>query len=203
LRSQQNLSRESYDVFFDQTYDMEDQTCLIVGFGQIAKRLARACKALGMRINAINRNADPDNTDIEEFYQLSELTDAVRDADYVVNLLPLTPQTNRIFDKSVFMAMKPTAHFINVGRGESVIEVDLIDALKSGVIAGAGLDVFEKEPLSSVSELWDLRQVIITPHIGGLTNRYWDKQRKLFEENLRRYASRQALQNIVDMGKGY
>ena len=93
--------------------------------------------------------------------------------------------------------MKETSFFINVGRGKTVVEDDLIEALKSNTIAGAGLDVFEKEPLSKNSPLWKLKNVIITPHIAGFSNQYWDRQRKLFSENLKRYLNTVPLLNEV------
>jgi D-2-hydroxyacid dehydrogenase (NADP+) len=204
LRVEGSLTRESFDKYFDQTYELEDQTCLIIGFGQIGKRLATICKAMGMRVDVVCRSkASPPEEVSGKVFQMSELKQAVREADYVINLLPLTPLTTTVFDRQIFMAMKKTSFFINVGRGESVCEADLIEALKTGMIAGAGLDVFEKEPLAVTSELWKIPEVIITPHIGGLTNRYWEKQTKLFKENLRRYMRDDDLLNVVDMKKGY
>jgi phosphoglycerate dehydrogenase-like enzyme len=204
LREDGNLTRESYDRYFDQTYELEGQVCLIVGYGQIGKRLAASCEALGMRVDIISRSATTrDGVKNGKVYQLSELELAGREADYVVNLLPLTNLTTNVFDRKFFSAMKKSAFFINLGRGESVCEDDLIDALKSGTIGGAGLDVFEKEPLAANSELWKIPEVIITPHIGGLTNRYWERQTKLFAENLERYINGKKLVNVVDMGKCY
>lgn len=203
LRSEGNLTRESYDQYFDQTYEFEGQTCLVIGYGQIGKRLAAACTGLGMKVDAVCRTTEPQAGVNGIVYQMSDLKKAVSTADFVVNMLPLTPLTDKIFDRDIFQAMKKSAFFINVGRGESVKENELVQALKNGTIAGAGLDVFEKEPLAAASELWKLNEVIITPHIGGLTNQYWNKSVDLFKENLKRYILGERLLNIVDMKKGY
>lgn len=204
LRVEKRLSRESYDEYYDQTHELENQRCLIVGFGQIGKRVARVCMALGMIVDVVGRTREKNHEEINgNVYTLDDLNNAVRESDYVINLLPLTKLTAKIYDKNIFNSMKKTAFFINLGRGESVCEQHLVEAIKSKEIAGAGLDVFEKEPLASNSELWNLKEVIITPHLGGLTNRYWDKQIVLFEENLVRYIRGENLLNVVDMKKGY
>ena len=127
-------------------------------------------------------------------FSINELGSAVRDFDFVVNLLPLTEQTRNVFTKDIFRQMKRTSFFINIGRGDSVIENDLIDALENDVIAGAGIDVFSSSsyvnpstPLRQDSPLLDLENVILTPHIAGLTNQYWDKECALFIDNLTRF----------------
>jgi len=203
LQQQGSLTRESYDKYFDQTYELEGQTCLIVGLGEIGRRVARVCIGLGMRVNAICRSVSTTGDINGKTYKLHQLKEAVKEADYVINLLPLTSETTKVFDSSIFRAMKAESFFVNVGRGESVCENDLVAALKNRRIAGAGLDVFQKEPLPVTSKLWQIPEVIITPHIGGLTNRYWEKQTKLFEENLNRYMRGETLLNIVNMQKGY
>lgn len=194
LQGAGNLTRESYDVYFDQTFEMEDQTVLIVGYGEIGKKVANICEAMGMKIEVIRQSAG---------HTLGDLKKLVKSADYVVNLLPYTPQTNEIYTREIFETMKSTTFFINVGRGESVDEPALVEAIKNKTIAGAGLDVFQREPLSPSSELWTLPEVIITPHIGGLTNRYWEKQTAIFAENLSRYIGHKELTNIVDIKRGY
>jgi len=99
--------------------------------------------------------------------------------------------------------MKNNSYFINVGRGQTVVEEDLIYVLKNNLIAGAGLDVFEKEPLSNDSELWKLDNVILTPHIAGLSKSYWDKQYKLFKDNFNRYKNSKEMLNIINLKRGY
>jgi phosphoglycerate dehydrogenase-like enzyme len=203
LRRTGKLSRETFDRYFDETQELEGQTCLIVGYGQVGKRVARVCAALGMRVDRISRTPVVPEVSAGRAYDLSELRQAVKEADYVVNLLPLTPLTRRVFDRTTFSEMRKSSYFINVGRGETVCEMDLVDALNQGTIAGAALDVFENEPLPENSPLWSMPRVIITPHIAGLTNRYWDRECNLFSENLGRYLRHEALLNVVDMEKGY
>lgn len=203
LQRQGRLTRESYDRYFDQTYELEGQTCLIVGLGRSGKRVARVCMDLGMQVDAICQSVLTPKDINGKAYKLDKLKEAVKNADYVVNFLPLTMETTKIFDKNIFNVMKKESFFVNVGRGESVCESDLVVALKNGEIGGAGLDVFEIEPLPITSELWQIPEVIITPHIAGLTNRYWEKQTKLFEENLNKYMRGEELINKVDMRKGY
>ena len=203
LRQEGNLSRESYDCYFDNTHELEGQVCLIVGFGQIGVRLAKVCTALGMRVDAVGRTSISAKEISGRRFSLAQLKQAVREADYIVNLLPLTPLTLKVFDREIFLAMRKNAFFINVGRGETVCEADLVQALQDQTIAGAGLDVFEKEPLSADSPLLRLSEVIITPHIAGLTNRYWERECALFKENVRRYKRGEKLLNLINMEKGY
>lgn len=118
-------------------------------------------------------------------------------------LAPLTQTTSHLINDEVFEAMKDTAVLINVSRGPVVDEKALITALSSGKIAGAALDVFEQEPLPSTSPLWNLDNVIITPHVSGFTRDYHDKAAQVFKENLRRYLDNRPLLNQLDRGKGY
>jgi phosphoglycerate dehydrogenase-like enzyme len=121
----------------------------------------------------------------------------------VVNTTPLTPETTGLFDAEFFAAMKPTAYFMNVGRGKSVVTADLLAALESGGIAGAGLDVTDPEPLPSGHPLWRLTNVIITPHMSGMSDRRRDRLWILIEENLRRYVAGERMLSVVDVERGY
>lgn len=203
LQMQKALNRATYDEFFDDTHELEGQRCLIVGLGDIGKKLARVCAALGMRVSAVKNDISRLPENVDKVYRLGSLAEAVQDADYVVNLLPFTQATGRVFDAGVFSKMKKSAFFINVGRGETVNEADLIAALRDKAIAGAGLDVFEHEPLSFDSELWNLPNAVITPHIAGLSNKYWDRECALFCANLKRYTQGESLLNVVDLTRGY
>jgi len=127
----------------------------------------------------------------------------LRQADYLVVILPLTPQTRGLIDARALGLMKRTAVLINVGRGPVVQEAALIDALRRGLIAGAGLDVFEREPLPADSPLYDMENVIITPHVSGASRTYYDRAVPLFCENLRRYLDGRPLLNVVDPARGY
>jgi phosphoglycerate dehydrogenase-like enzyme len=185
LCAQGTMDREHFDRFFEEIQDLDGQRCLIVGFGNVGRRFAKVCAALGMEVSAIRReNSRDQQSDLVAKFTLSELVNAVRSADYIVNLLPLTNQTKNVFDEAVFHAMKPSAFFVNLGRGQTVDETALVDALTIRRIAGAGIDVFANEPLRSDSPLCSLPNVILTPHVAGLSQTYWKRQGELFKHNL-------------------
>ena len=184
LRHNGYLTRESFDQHFDSIKELEGEEIVIVGLGEVGLRLSHACHALGMIVNGVARIANKVPSHVNKLVTLTQLEDVIESADYVVNLLPLNDETRHVFDRNLFARMKKSAFFINVGRGGTVVEEELVRALASGEIAGAGLDVFEIEPLSPESQLWSLENVIITPHVGGLSNTYWKKQLELFSFNL-------------------
>jgi phosphoglycerate dehydrogenase-like enzyme len=132
-----------------------------------------------------------------------ELPRLAKDADFVVNCLPLTPQTTGIFNREFFALMKPTAFFISVGRGRSTVTADLVAALSERKIAGAGLDVVDPEPLPAESPLWRLRNVIITPHVSAYTPLADQERNALLQENLRRYSAGEPMLAVVDIERGY
>ena len=127
----------------------------------------------------------------------------LRDSDVVVNAAPLTPATVRLFGREQFARMRPTACFINVGRGETVDQDALIDALRNGVIAGAGLDVTTPEPLPPDSPLWALPNVILTAHYAGWSDTMLDRIYAIFTDNLGRFDRGEPLRNQVDVRAGY
>lgn len=183
--------------------DLEGKTLLVVGLGGIGTEVAKRAHALGMRVIA-TRASGRSGPDYVSYVGLpDELLKLTREADYVVNCTPLTPQTTAIFNRDYFAAMKPGAYFINVGRGRSVVTADLIEALAAHRLAGAGLDVVDPEPLPADSALWRDPNVIITPHISADTA-LTDRQRVLLlQENLRRYNAGEALLAVVDLGRAY
>jgi phosphoglycerate dehydrogenase-like enzyme len=186
-----------------QLADLEGKTVLVVGLGGIGTEVARRAHALGMRVIA-TRASGRSGPDYVSYVGLpDELLKLAREADFVVNCAPLTPQTTAIFNREFFAALKPAAYFISVGRGRSTVTADLIAALESGRLAGAGLDVTDPEPLPADSALWRLPNVIITPHVSADT-RVSDEQRKLvLVENLRRYAAGEPMLSVVDIERGY
>lgn len=131
------------------------------------------------------------------------MPEALADADYVIDSLPLTPQTRDLFGVAAFAAMKPTARFLNVGRGVTVVESALIDALESGGIAGAALDVFEQEPLPVENPLWDMETVIVCPHMSGDVEGTELDFARVFYDNLRRHLRGEPLRNVVDKQLGF
>ena len=198
------FSRESFDRYFEFISDLEGFKVLIVGSGEIGSILSKMLATLGTSIDLIVKNEDRIKDDhISNIYGLERLTYAVSKADAVINLLPFTTETKDIFNERVFREVKPGSFFINVGRGETVVESDLIKFIKNGRIAGVGLDVFSNEPLADDSELHHLPNVLITPHVAAISSAYWDKEIDLFIRNLTRYANGRELLNVVDTTKGY
>jgi phosphoglycerate dehydrogenase-like enzyme len=183
--------------------DVQGRTVLIVGLGGIGTEVAQRAHALGMRIIATRASGHGGPDYVSYVGAPDELLKLTREADYIVNCAPLTPQTTGIFNQEFFAAMKPTAYFINVGRGKSVVTVDLVAALTAGKIAGAGLDVIDPEPLPADSALWRAPHVIITPHVSADTAMAATQRTALVTENLRRYVAGDALLAVVDPARGY
>lgn len=187
-------------------YAMTDPLCgkklLIVGAGRIGQRIAQKAKVFGMNLYGICRETKelPAFDVVKGMEALPELCIM---ADYVVCTLPLTAETKYIFDEDVFRTMKKEAVFINISRGGLVNTEALVKCLKERVIAGAVLDVFEKEPISADSELWELDNLVITPHSSGRIENYLEQAMKIFAENLREYIETGKLINTVDLRKGY
>jgi phosphoglycerate dehydrogenase-like enzyme len=183
--------------------ELRGRTMLIAGLGGIGTETARVAHGIGMRVTA-TRNSTRTGPPFVDYVGLSdELGDLAREADVVVNTLPLTDATAGIFDAALFATMKRGAYFINIGRGRTVDTDALVEALRSGHLAGAGLDVTDPEPLPRGHALWDLPNVIITPHIGGDSDRHMERIYLLFEENLRRFAAGDPLLSVVDRRLGY
>jgi phosphoglycerate dehydrogenase-like enzyme len=186
-----------------QLADLEGKTVLVVGLGGIGTEVARRAHAFGMRVIA-TRASGRNGPDYVSYVGLpDELLKLAREADFVVNCAPITPQTTGIFNKEFFAALKPGAYFVSVGRGRSTVTADLIAALKSGALAGAGLDVFDPEPLPADSPLWHLSNLIITPHVSADTPFAEEQRSAVIVENLRRYAAGEPMLSVVDVERGY
>ena len=176
----------------------------LIGVGSIGRRVAEMASALGMRVIAVREHVEkaiPEG--VEVVFAPSELDKLLRQSDFVVLAVPLLPATQGLINGERLAVMKPGAFLINVGRGAQVDELALAEALRRRRFAGAALDVFEHEPLPQDSPLWDLDNLLITPHTAGLTDKLWDRHYELFSENLRRYLSHQPLLSVVDKQKGY
>jgi phosphoglycerate dehydrogenase-like enzyme len=183
--------------------DLEGKTVLVVGLGGIGTEVARRAHAFGMRVTA-TRASGRTGPDYVSYVGLpDELLKLAKDADFVVNCAPLTPQTTGIFNREFFASLKPGAYFISVGRGRSTVTADLIAALNSGKLAGAGLDVFDPEPLPSDSPLWHLPNLIITPHVSADTPLAEEQRVAVLRENLRRYVAGEPMLSVVDVERGY
>jgi phosphoglycerate dehydrogenase-like enzyme len=185
-------------------FEVNDQTLLVVGLGKIGEALAVRGKGLQMRVMATRRRLSIEReTAADELFPLSELKERIAEADHVAITLPLTAETRNLFDREMLEAMKPGSYIYNIGRGPIIDQNALIDLLKSGHLGGAGLDVTTPEPLPTESELWDLPNVIITPHTSGYSPRLNERAVALWMENLRRMLDGRELLNIVDADAGY
>ncbi len=165
---------------------LDGRTVGIVGVGIVGAHLARACKALGMSVVGVSRTARP-VAGIDRIVGRGDLVRVAPELDYLVLTVPLEDDTFHLVDASVFDAMKPSAFLVNLARGAIVDTAALIDALRRGSIAGAGLDTFEEEPLPADDPLWDLDNVFLTAHMGGRSERYVELVLEVFEPNLRRF----------------
>jgi phosphoglycerate dehydrogenase-like enzyme len=183
--------------------ELEGTTLGVIGLGKIGEKTAEKAKGLNMRVLATRRNPDRSSPFVDRMYGREGLYDLLSQSDWVVITAPLTPETRGMIGEKELMSMKKSAHLINIARGSIIQEDVLIKALQEGWIAGAGLDVFEKEPLPPDSPLWDMENVIITGHFAGSTPFYFDRVLEIFLENLKRYRSDEPLINIVDKKRGY
>lgn len=181
-----------------------NKTVGILGMGY-GKEVARLAKAFGMRVIALHRTAKPGESaeNVDEMLTLDQLPRLLSESDYVVVLLPLTPETNNMIGEIELRTMKPTAYIINFSRGNIIDEQALIRALEEKRIAGAGLDVFSQEPLPPDNKLWDLPNVIISAHVAGDFDDYYMEGTRLFAENLRRYLDGKSLLNVIDKKARY
>lgn len=166
--------------------ELGGKTMLIVGIGRIGGRLAQLAKAFDLRVIGIRRQPEAGNMGADEIHGFDALPRLLPQADYVVLTCPLTPETEKLIDAAAFARMKPSAYLVNVARGRCVDEAALVDALRSGQIAAAGIDVTAEEPLAPSSPLWGLENAFITPHTAGETRRYEDNVIDLLLENLQR-----------------
>jgi phosphoglycerate dehydrogenase-like enzyme len=186
--------------------ELKGSTVGVVGMGRIGTEVARlakaaGCRVLGMRRSASSRRAGEAPAD--EVLPPSDLPYLLSESDYVVLAVPLTPETRHLIGPEQLRAMKPAAVLINISRGAVIDEAALVRALKDGWIGGAALDVFEREPLPEDSELWGMENVIVSPHISGGTEFYFQRAVPIFCENLRRYLDGRPLMNVVDPERGY
>jgi phosphoglycerate dehydrogenase-like enzyme len=187
----------------DRMVSLRGKTLLVAGLGGIGTEVARLGHAFGMEVIATRASAR-EGPDYVSYVGLPhELNALARRADVVVNTVPLTPQTLSIFDADFFAALPGGALFINVGRGASVDTSALIEALDSGQVAGAGLDVTDPEPLPADHPLWRRKDVIITPHVSAGSDAGREDRWLIARENLRRYVEGEPLLSVVDVQRGY
>ena len=183
--------------------ELNGKTLGIVGLGGIGLEAAKRAKSFGMRVIATRRRPDRSTPFADEVRAPNALPWLLAESDYLALCAALTLRTRHLIGERELRLMKPTAYLINIGRGGLIDEHALVLALQSGRLAGAGLDVFAKEPLPADSPLWSLPNVIITPHSSGSSPRSHDRLMELFCENLRRYLAGEELLNVVDKAEGY
>jgi phosphoglycerate dehydrogenase-like enzyme len=180
-----------------------EATALIVGVGGIGHETARLCAALGMTVLGVDPRPEYDVTGVE-IHPVAELDSLLPRADFVIVTTPHTPDTEGMWHAQRFARMKPTAYFINVGRGKTTRLDDLADALERGIIAGCGLDVFEMEPLPADHRLWTMPNVLLTPHIAVRDAENIPERRfQILFDNARRFAAGEPLRNVVDKAAWY
>jgi phosphoglycerate dehydrogenase-like enzyme len=182
---------------------LEGKTLLVSGLGGIGTEIARRGAGLGMNVIATRDGGSGKPDFVSYIGQPRELLTLARTADVIVSALPLTPQTTGLYDAKFFAVLKPTAFFINIARGGSVVTADLVAALNSGKLAGAGLDVVDPEPLPPDHPLWNSPRVLMTPHISSASDLPGDARWIIAAENLRRYIAGEKMLSVVDLQRGY
>ncbi|MBI5550657.1 MAG: D-2-hydroxyacid dehydrogenase [Desulfobacterales bacterium] len=208
-----NLARNFHIMFRNQVQGQWERrvpqqeiygaTVGILGLGAIGAEIARRAAVMGMRVLGIRRAPAP-MEGVAEVLGPEQMAEVFRQSDYVINLLPATPATQKVIDRKYFDLMKPTACFINMGRGATVNETDLIDVLRQKKIRGLVSDVYEVEPLPADSPLWTLENTILTPHVCGASPQYMARAVEIIEHNLKVYLARQGeIINRVDLAAGY
>jgi phosphoglycerate dehydrogenase-like enzyme len=186
-----------------ETHSVQRRVAVVVGVGPIGRAVARMLTAVGLRVCGVGRSRRSGDPDFGDVAGADELPAQVADADYVVLVAPLTEETRGMIHRDVLAAMPSKAMLVNVGRGELVVEKDLVEALQSHQIAGAALDVFEQEPLPAESPLWTMPHVLVSPHMSADTVGWRDDLAALFLENLGRWCEGEPLRNVVDKRLGY
>jgi phosphoglycerate dehydrogenase-like enzyme len=182
---------------------LHGRTLLVVGLGGIGTEIARRGHGFGMRVLATRRGDDPAPAFVERVGKPQQLLAMLPEVDVVAIAVPLTAETRGLFDAAAFAAMKPRSYLVNIARGEVVDSDALLAALRSGKLAGACLDVTDPEPLPAGHPLWQLPNVVITPHVAARAELTGERRWILFRENLRRFDAGEPLLNVVDKQAGY
>ena len=205
VRYQQQKHWAQRDLWDEQPRprELNGATMTIVGLGAIGAPLARLAKSLGMRVVGVREHPERGSEVADAVYGFEKLDEALSAGDFIVLAVPVTPKTRHLMNAERLARLKPDAYLINVGRGVLVDEAALLDALRAKSFGGAALDVTTNEPLPPESPLWEMGNVLITPHIAGLTEKMWERHYQHYTENLRRFLEGQPLLWVVDKGKGY
>ena len=185
------------------TKDLAGSQAMIVGTGSIGREIARVLTALDVNVVGAGSHARTGDADFGTVIDSAQLSSHLSGIDWVINIAPLTDQTKGLFDAEVFAAMDPSAYFVSVGRGEAVVTSALVEALETGQISGAGLDVFDEEPLPADHSLWHAENVIITPHMSGDTDGWRMRLAKQFVDLFEKYMAGETFPHTVDKAVGY
>jgi len=197
-----NQLKAKWDRTMPQT-EIYGQVVGIVGLGSIGKEIAKKASFFGMRVIGVCKEPQAVEN-VERVYGPEEMEAVFKESDYVINLLPLTKDTKGIIDKRYFGSMKASACFINIGRGPTVNQADLVEALKAKRIAGLVADVYAEEPLPEDSALWKLENVILTPHIAGVSPNYMIRAMEIMQHNLKAYVHKSGeMMNVINLKKAY
>jgi phosphoglycerate dehydrogenase-like enzyme len=203
---QQDLAHWSQQELWDKPQhliELNGQVLLIVGFGSIGREVAKRARAFDMRVWGVTRSGTGDLTHAEKILAAKDLHEALPDADFVLIAAPETAETRHLIGAPQIAQMKRGAKLINVGRGSLLDEAALIQALKSGALGGAALDVTRVEPLPVESPLWKTPNLMITPHTSGVSDRLWHRQTAILMDLLERWFDGRELFNLVDFARGY
>jgi phosphoglycerate dehydrogenase-like enzyme len=214
-RAEKRWAENRFDRF--RPIDLNGSTVGIVGYGSVGREVARICRVFGARVLATKRDlmhlrdtgfepagrGDPEAEFPDRLYPPQALASMAAECDFLIVTVPLTSDTRGLIGRNVFQALKPTACLVDVSRGGVVDHNALVEALSEKRLAGAALDVFPVEPLPPGSPLWDMPNVILSPHIAGASGRYFDEAADLFAANLQRYLTDQPLLNEFDLRRGY
>jgi len=186
-----------------ETRTVDGARALVVGTGGIGREIARLLRAVGLRVRGAGRTARTDDVDFGDVVASADLVHQVGWCDYLINAVPLTPQTRGLINADVFAALRPSAHLVNVGRGATVVQHELVAALAAGRFDGASLDVFEEEPLPVDSPLWSIPGVVVSAHMSGDVIGWRDVLARQFVANAERWLAGEPLENVVDAALGY
>ena len=205
-RDEQHKKRWAKDILWDspaRPRELAGATLVLVGLGAIGENIARAAHAIGMHVIGVREHPNRGSRSVERVVGFDRLDSVLPLADFVVLAAPLTDKTRGLFDAVRIGLLKPSAYLINVARGDLLDSVALATALREHHLAGAALDVFEEEPLPADSPLWEVEELLITPHSAALTENLWERQYDLLAENLKRFRAHRPLVGEVDKQKGY
>jgi phosphoglycerate dehydrogenase-like enzyme len=188
----------------ERVFELHGQHLVVVGLGEIGLAVAERAVAFGMTVSGVRRRPDLlPPAGFAAVVGLDGMDDLLAVADHVALCLPLTPNTRGLFDAARLARIRPGAYLFNIGRGPVVATEALVGALRSGHLAGAGLDVTDPEPLPPTSPLWEMENVLLTAHTSGGTPRYWERGLDLLEANVERFLAGAPLLNVVDPAEGY